>query len=97
MKYKLACAKLCEMQQELYTNNRTLQDMEWHCVHGRDKSVERQSDSVTQEVADAVCGEVRTMLLEHLHSWEFVLPDGNLCDPPRTALALWSPSDCQGD
>lgn len=47
--------------------------------------MERQSDSVTQEVADAVCGEVRTMLLEHLYSWEFVLPDGNLCDPPRTA------------
>lgn len=59
--------------------------------------MERQSDSVTQEVADAVCGEVRTMLLEHLYIWEFVLPDGNLCDPPRAALALWSPSDCQGD
>lgn len=60
--------------------------MECHCVHARDKSVEKQSDLVPEEVADAVCGEVRTetMLSEHLYSYEFILPGGNLCEPPKT-------------
>lgn len=53
--------------------------MECHCVHARDESVEKQSDLVPEEVADAVCGEVRTemMLSEHLYSCEFILPGGN--------------------
>lgn len=95
IKYKIACAKPCKMQQELsvYISNRSLWEVECHCVHVREKGVEKQSDSVTQEVADAVCGEVRTemMLLEHLYSCEFILPDGNLCAPPKACVITLTP------
>lgn len=49
---------------------------------------ERQSDLVTEEVAEEVCGEVSSemMLLDHLCSCEILLPPASLCEHPKTQV-----------